>query len=88
LEPVKEAVSALATSMSLQGDILMTILDKSLPTAAGLGGEFMLLIPSQMQPVRCRTCGLDTPACCIVLDEKCHFAFKHFHFVREQRSAP
>lgn len=67
LEPVKEAVSALATSVSLQGDILMTILDKSLPTAAGLGGEFTLLIPSQMQHVRCRTCDLDTPACCVVL---------------------
>lgn len=40
VEPVKEAVHALATNVNLQGDVLMTILDKSLPTASGLAGGF------------------------------------------------
>ncbi len=36
---MKEAVNALATTVNLQGDVLMAILDKSLPTASGLAGE-------------------------------------------------
>ncbi len=48
LEPVKEAVNALAASASLQGDVLMAILDKSLPTASGLAGESVIpQVPTQ-----------------------------------------
>ena len=39
LEPVRQSIDALAASISLQGDLLMTLIDKSLPTAFGLGGD-------------------------------------------------
>ncbi|BDA50051.1 probable mitochondrial fission process protein 1 [Coccomyxa sp. Obi] len=45
LEAVKEAVNALATSVSLQGDVLMAILDKSLPTASGLAAIPFIVHP-------------------------------------------
>lgn len=35
-------MNALAASSSLQGDVLMAILDKSLPTASGLAGESVI----------------------------------------------
>ncbi len=38
-------MNALAASASLQGDVLMAILDKSLPTASGLAGELFILFP-------------------------------------------
>ncbi len=43
MEPVKEAVNALAITLSLQGDVLMSLIDKSLPTATGLAGGSLLL---------------------------------------------
>ena len=67
LEPVKEAVSTLATSLSLQGDVLMTILDKSLPTASGLAGEFMTLTLPLSHASRRHFCALHAADedCCI-----------------------
>lgn len=41
LEPIREGVNALAAAVSLQGDLLMTLIDKSLPTACGLAGEHL-----------------------------------------------
>ena len=41
-------MNALAASASLQGDVLMAILDKSLPTASGLAGESVIpQVPTQ-----------------------------------------
>ena len=39
MEPVKHGVDSLAMAVSLQGDLLMTLVDKSLPTLVGLAGE-------------------------------------------------
>ena len=39
MEPVKGGLDSLAMAVSLQGDLLVTLLDKSLPTMVGLAGE-------------------------------------------------
>lgn len=39
MDPVKRGIETLAMAVSLQGDLLMTLVDKSLPTLIGLAGE-------------------------------------------------
>ncbi len=39
LEGVRDGVNHLGTAMNLQGDLLMQLGDKSIPTMLGLGGE-------------------------------------------------
>lgn len=61
LDPVKEGVGALATGVSLQGDLLMGLLDKSLPTALGLAGA--RFCAPRMQHVHSRALAAQPPAC-------------------------
>ena len=42
---MKEGVNSLATAVSLQGDLLMTLVDKSLPTLIGLAGDTLPQAP-------------------------------------------
>ena len=39
MEPVKGGIDSIAMAVSLQGDLLITLLDKSLPTMVGLAGK-------------------------------------------------
>lgn len=39
MDPIKGGIDSLAMAISLQGDLLMTLIDKSLPTLIGLAGE-------------------------------------------------
>ena len=41
LEGMRDAVNHLGTAMNLQGDLLMQLGDKSIPTMLGLGGEML-----------------------------------------------
>ena len=41
LEGVRDGVNHLGTAMNLQGDLLMQLGDKSIPTMLGLGGEIL-----------------------------------------------
>jgi hypothetical protein len=47
-DAVRSAVDGLAVTFAMQGPALMEILDKSLPTAAGLAGESWLAFESQL----------------------------------------
>ena len=39
MEPVKGGIDSIAMAVSLQSDLLIALLDKSLPTMVGLAGE-------------------------------------------------
>ena len=39
LEGMRDGINQLGTAMSLQGDLLMQLIDKSVPTMLGLGGK-------------------------------------------------
>ena len=45
LQPVKDGLGAMAAGVGLQGDLLVSLVDKSLPTALGLAGMALNLQP-------------------------------------------